>query len=144
MLEEKGEEGDVGMHLRLQQLRDRDKITEGKGAEAEKESERKFFRPPEDAEERKCRSEEEMRAEAQMLRRELEKDGIFSTFPTPSSSISTFQPKSAEEGAAKVAKPSTSTSVSGNDLFPVANLRFALTNVAFLVAGIGLGMYVHD
>ncbi len=74
MMEERGGEGDVGKHLQ-----DRD----DKKTKSEKLKKEQFSGP--DAEDRKPRSKDEMRAEAEMLRLELERDGIFTTPPAPTS-----------------------------------------------------------
>ena len=89
---EKGEEGNIGQHLDEHGRGRGSSNTKGDGdangvatkrIEAEGQERNMNFSGP-DAQERKARSEEEMREEADMLRRELEKDGIFSTpFPAP-------------------------------------------------------------
>ncbi|ERF69539.1 hypothetical protein EPUS_01869 [Endocarpon pusillum Z07020] len=64
---EKGEEGDIGAHFRARD-----------GMEGEDGGARREKRFAADSE-RKPRSEEEMRGEAEWLREELERDGIYST-----------------------------------------------------------------
>ncbi len=67
---EKGEEGDVGAHLRARDGRGgREHGSGGRGGG-------KGERVPAE-EERRPRSEEEMRVEAEWLRMELERDGIY-------------------------------------------------------------------
>lgn len=115
---EKGVEGDIGAHFRERGGGEVVGAEEGKAKQ-----ERRPFSDP-DAEERKPRSEGEMRAEAEMLRRELSKDGIYSTPPL-------LTPAGEEGEGAEASK----TATTAEELYSTIDWRAVLTNIAWMVTG---------
>lgn len=126
MLEVKGGEGDIGLQL-WQHEQGRQQLPRAESVDGVKNGGENQKSPS--LEERKPRSEPEMRAEAQMLRRELEKDGIFSTDPA---SISTPNPMAEAETAGRDNLDSRSDPLSTIDW------RSILMNVAWIATGFGL------
>jgi hypothetical protein len=119
-----GEEGDVGEHQREQE-QEQEKAGRG-GREGHK---RRFTGP--DLEERMPRSEEEMREEAEILRRELERDGVYSVPP--------FTPISRAGGEGQ---DPGDTNSSATGAFSSKDWKTLLTNLAWIATGFGLSSVI--
>lgn len=133
MMERGQDEGDIGAHLQCRDASADDggrgqgggvnggKVDEGKGGgEAQGKGRGKF--PGPDAQ-REPRSQEEMRQEAEWLRRELGRDGIVSAPP-----------------------PSTSDPKEGPASTPDLSIGWKplLTNLAWIATGFGLATIIHN
>jgi diadenosine tetraphosphate (Ap4A) HIT family hydrolase len=131
-----GVEGNIAQHQhqqqQQQQLKERDDANQAT-ARSQAQTERRFP-GPDNQTERKPRTESEMRDEADMLRRELQRDGVFSTTgPNTTASTSTAE-LGAAAAAGRVAAGYSSGNGNGNSLDWTSILR----NVAWMVTGAGL------
>jgi diadenosine tetraphosphate (Ap4A) HIT family hydrolase len=124
-----GGEGNIAQHQQLKERGDANQAT----ARSQAQTQRRFS-GPDNQPERKPRTESEMRDEADMLRRELQRDGVFSTTgPNTTASTSTAE-LGAAAAAGRVAAGYSSGNGNGNSLDWTSILR----NVAWMVTGAGL------
>jgi diadenosine tetraphosphate (Ap4A) HIT family hydrolase len=114
-----GSEGNIAQHQQHQQLKERDDANQATGR-SQAQTDRKFPGPGNQPE-RKLRTESEMRDEANMLRRELQRDGVFST-----------------SGPKTTASTSTAELGAGSGYGNLLDWTSILRNVAWMVTGAGL------